>query len=175
MHKSISIIYMVRSRRRKQSRRTRRRKPHRFGRGTTPQEGKNRLILSDFSTSNPDDLTPRSRAHTRTLSELMKPQPSPKPLTTIVIRPVQTRRAVMHPTKFKSRRSRARRTARKKNQSRSVQRSRSRSPRYQRTLSQFMNENHDVGERMGAAERLRDMAPTPRQLSPTASWTSVFF
>lgn len=167
---------MVGSRRRKQSRRSRRRrKPHRFGRGTTPQEGKNRLILSNFNTSSPNDLTPRSRGHTRSLSELMKPQPSPNPLTTIVIRPVQTRRSMVHPTRFKSSRSRARRRARKKKQSRSVQRSRSRSPQYQRTLSQFMNEDHSVGERIGAADRLRDMAPTPRDVSPNASRTSSFF
>lgn len=168
---------MVRSRRRKHSRRSRRRrKPRRFGRGTTPQEGKNRLTLSGYTTSHSDDLTPRTRTHRQTLSELMEPQRSPKPLTTIVIRPVQTRRSMMHPTKFKNRRSRARRAAKtKKKQSRSVQRSRSRSPQYQRTLSQFMNEDHSVGERIGAVDRLGDMAPTPRHVSPNASWTSSFF
>ena len=166
---------MVGSRRRKQSRRSRRRKPNRFGRGTTPQEGKNRLVLSNFNMSSPNDLTPRSRGHTRSLSELMNPHPSPKPLTTIVIRPVQTRRSMAHPTRFKSSRSRARRRVKKKKQSRSAQRSRSRSPQYQRTLSQFMNEDHSVGERIGAADRLGEMAPTPRDVSPNASSTFSFF
>lgn len=167
---------MVGSRRRKQSRRSRRRrKPHRFGRGTTPQEGKNRLILSDFNTSSPNNLTPRSRGHTLTLSELMKPQPSSRPLTTIKIRPVQTRRSIVHPTRFKSSRSRERRAAKKKKQSRTVQRSRPRLPQYQRTLSQFMNENHNMGERISAIDRLGDMAPTPRQVSPNASSTFSFF
>lgn len=167
---------MVRSRRRKHSGRSRRRrKHHRFGRGTTPREGKSRLALSGYTTSYSDDLTPESREHTQTLSELMNPQPSPKPLTTILIRPVSTMKAAMHPTKFKSRRSRARRTARKKRQSRSVQRRRSRSPQLQRTLSQFMNEDHDMGQRMETIDRLGDLAPTPRRVSPKASWTSSLF
>ena len=147
--KVFALSIMARSRRCKQRKRSRRGRFSRLGRGTTPRQGMNRLVLSGFSAVSPTAVTPRHYSPQRTLAEPMTGSTKSRPSTALLMRP----RSSKHITRYKANRSRQRRRRRVPKTRRSPQPG---------SLDHFMRDAYDGRPNIPTVERLQDLVATPR-------------